>query len=76
MRIAIIENDVVINVIEANEEFASSIENETIVESSETGNAYLNGDLKNGKFRPPMPENALSWNDANWCWILPIEESI
>lgn len=70
MRIAIIENEIVVNVIEADEKFAKSLKAEYIIEDESTGLAFIGGDLKDGKFRAPMPDNALEWNDSNWSWTL------
>jgi len=70
MRIAIIENDIVVNVIEADEKFVKSLKAEYIIENESTGSAFIDGDLKDGKFRAPKPSNALNWDHVTWSWIL------
>lgn len=81
MEYAIVKNNVVINVIEADETFAeiyaAERNAEVILNDGKMGFAYVNGDIKDGKFRNAKPEisyptkGKITWDNENWVWKLP-----
>ena len=42
-----------------------------VLQTEETGLAYIGGDMKDGKFRPQEPEDAIAWCDEHWWWETP-----
>lgn len=71
---AIIENDVVTNVVVGEDEaflkivFPNSI---LVKESEETGKVSVGFGFKNDKFIPIKPWNSWVFNDKTWAWIAP-----
>ena len=79
MEFAVIKDEVVINVIVANDDTPEQVlaallpDADAIVAVTEnTGPAYINGDLVGGKFRPPAPFASWLWDVDAWLWVAPI----
>lgn len=45
---------------------------EIVLATDETGPAYINGDLIDGKFRMPSPYPSWIWDQAASAWFAPI----
>jgi hypothetical protein len=71
MNIAIIENDVVVNVIVAETlSIAQQIFTDSeLVEITSANNIGLNWDRKSGNWRSPKPEYDCSWNETYNAWL-------
>ena len=44
---------------------------ECVLQTEATLPIYIGGDMKDGKFRPARPENAIAWHDDTWLWETP-----
>ncbi len=71
MNIAIIENDVVVNVIVIDSLIAAQeiFKNAEILEVNETNNIGINWDRKSGKWRSPKPEYDCVWDETYNTWF-------
>jgi hypothetical protein len=68
---AVIENDIVINIVVADEEWANA-QTATLVEYTEENSAWMGGDYVGGFFYPPKP--FASWTRNNGSWVAPVEK--
>ena len=63
MKIAIIENDTVVNLVEGDLEKLASLFEQVVAETEETGNAHVGLRYNGEKFEQPIPHNGWIWNE-------------
>ena len=78
-RVAVVENNTVTNIVVADTEDAVQAlpimlpdAGDFLVETNETGIAYIGGDLLSGKFRAPSPFASWVFNQELWKWESPV----
>lgn len=68
---AVIENDIVINIVVADEEWANA-QTAMVIEYTDENPATIGGDYVNGFFYQPKPFP--SWTRDDGAWVAPIEK--
>jgi hypothetical protein len=68
---AVIENDIVVNVVVADEEWANA-QTATLVEYTDENPATIGGDYLDGFFYSPKP--FASWTRSNGAWVAPVDK--
>lgn len=68
---AVIENNIVINIVVADEEWANA-QTATLVEYTDENPAIIGGDYVDGFFYSPKP--FASWTRSNGAWVAPIDK--
>ncbi len=68
---AVIENNIVVNIVVADEEWADA-QTATLVEYTETNPAFIGGDYVGGFFYSPKP--FVSWTRDSGAWVAPVEK--
>lgn len=81
MQYAIVKDNKVINIIVADKTFAeiyaAERKAEAILDDGTNKPAHIDGDIKDGKFRPPAPildypsKGKVTWDNENWVWVMP-----
>jgi len=74
---AVMQDDVVVNVVLADEDSEGVLSllipdaDDFIIVTDETGQAYVGGDMLDGRFRPPAPYASWEWADDAWTPPIP-----
>ena len=71
MRIAVIENSKIVNVVISDPETASELYDEFLVETEDTGDAWIGAKVKNGKIEPPFCPKGWTWDEDLFEYLPP-----
>lgn len=74
MRIAVIENSHIINIVAGELDIVASIFQEVKPETETSGVAWIGAKVYDDKFQPIPPYSNWVWDEANWTYLPPKEK--